>query len=53
MTEGQKKRQVGKGMKPRGNKRFKPQKETRAMVEKVTNEGQAQGTPEPVTFFGS
>ena len=48
MAEGQKKRQVGKGMKPRGNKRFKPQKETRAMVEKVTNEGQAQGTPEPV-----
>lgn len=48
MAEGQKKRQVGKGMKPRGNKRFKPQKETRAMVEKVTNEGQAQGAPEPV-----
>ena len=48
MAEGQKKRQVGKGMKPRGNKRFKPQKETRAMAEKVTNEGQAHGTPEPV-----
>lgn len=48
MAEGQKKRQVGKGMKPRGNKRFKPQKETRAMVEKVTNEGQVQGAPEPV-----
>lgn len=48
MAEGQKNRQVGKGMKPRGNKRFKPQKETRAMVEKITNEGQVQGAPEPV-----
>ena len=48
MTEGQKKRQVGKGMKPRGNKRFRTQKETNKVTNQSTNEGQVQGAPEPV-----
>lgn len=49
MVEGQKKRQVGKGMKPRGNKRFTDKKETKKVTDQSTNEGQAQGAPEPVS----
>jgi hypothetical protein len=48
MEEGQKKRQIGKGMKPRGNKRFKTQKGMKKVTNQSTNEGQAQGAPEPV-----
>jgi hypothetical protein len=40
MNEGQKKRQIGKGMKARGNKRVKPQKETKMMAQQSTTEGQ-------------
>jgi hypothetical protein len=48
MAEGQKKRQIGKGMKPHGNKRVKPQKQTKKMTEQSTNEGQPDPTLEPV-----
>ena len=48
MVEGQKKRQVGKGMKPRGNKRFRTQKETNKVTNQSTNEGQERGAPEPI-----
>jgi hypothetical protein len=48
MNEGQRKRKVGSGMKPRGNKRFKQQKETKSMTEQSTVEGQAQSIIEPV-----
>ena len=40
MSEGQSKRRIGSGMKPRGNKRFKPQKETKEMSNQSTDEGQ-------------
>jgi hypothetical protein len=47
MVEGQDKikRHIGRGMKPRGNKRVKPQKEKNQMAEQSTTEG--QGTPSP------
>ena len=40
MSEGQSKRRIGSGMKPRGNKRVKPQKETKEMSNQSTDEGQ-------------
>ena len=42
------KRQIGKGMKPQGNKRIKSQKKTSVMIEQSTNEGQEDPTLEPV-----
>ena len=48
MAEGQKKGQIGKGMKPIGNKRVKPQKQTKMMAEQSTNEGQQESILEPV-----
>jgi hypothetical protein len=48
MAKGQNKRQIGKGMKPRGNKRFKPQKETEEMTEQSTVEGQQTPVPEAI-----
>jgi hypothetical protein len=39
MAEGQRTRKIGSGMKPCGNKRVKPQKETENMAEQSTNEG--------------
>jgi hypothetical protein len=48
MTEGQNKRQIGKGMKPRGSKRVKPQKETKKMTDQSTTEGQTVPSAEPV-----
>jgi hypothetical protein len=40
MDEGQKKRHIGRGMKPRGNKAVKPQKEAKEMSDHSTTEGQ-------------
>jgi uncharacterized protein YciI len=48
MVEGQKKRQIGKGMKARGNKRVKPQKEASKVTDKSTVEGQQIPVPEAV-----
>ena len=49
MVEGQKKRKIGAGMKPRGNKRVKPQKETKSMTEQSIVEGHA--TPQEEAVF--
>lgn len=48
MNEGQKKRKIGTGMKPRGNKRVKPQKEKNPMTEQSTVEGHETPSQEPV-----
>jgi hypothetical protein len=48
MGEGQNKRKIGSGMKPRGNKRFKKQKETNSMTEQSTTEGQQAPPKEAV-----
>ena len=48
MDEGQNKRQIGKGMKPRGSKRVKQQKETKQVKNQSTTEGQAIPSSEPV-----
>src|ERR1039458_7020736 len=48
MVEGQKKRQIGKGMKTRGTKRVKSQSETNEMTAQSTNEGQHTPVPEAV-----
>jgi len=40
MAEGQNKRQIGKGMKPRGKTRVKPQKEAKEVTAQSTTEGQ-------------
>ena len=48
MVEGQKSRQIGKGMKPRGNKRVKLQKETKQMTSQSTTEGQQTTAPDAV-----
>jgi len=48
MGEGQNKRQIGKGMKPRGNQRFKPQREAKEMTVQSTTEGHEAGVKEPV-----
>jgi len=39
MTEGQSRRRIGTGMKPRGKKQVKPQKEKNSMTEQSTTEG--------------
>ena len=48
MAEGQRKRQIGKGMKARGTKRVKPQKEVKEVTEQSTTEGQQIPVPEAV-----
>ena len=48
MVEGQKSRQIGKGMIPRGKTGVKPQKEKRKMTTQSTNEGQRRYAEDPV-----
>jgi hypothetical protein len=48
MVEGQKKSLIGRGMKPRGNKAVKAQKETKSMKDESTTEGQEESTKQPV-----
>jgi hypothetical protein len=48
MDEGQKKSLIGRGMKPRGNKAVKPQKEKKSMTEQSTTEGQQTDPKEAV-----
>jgi hypothetical protein len=48
MAEGQRGRNIGSGIKPLGNERVKPQKETKKMTEQSTNEGQQKSILEPV-----
>ncbi len=45
MSEGQKKRNIGRGMKPRGNQQVKSRKGSRDVTTQSTTEG--QGTPAP------
>ncbi len=48
MAEGQKSKQIGKGMKPRGNKRFKKQKEVKVVTDQSTIEGQQTSSSDMV-----
>lgn len=48
MSEGQINRKVGQGMKRRGGKRVSVPKETKAVIEKPTTEGQPEGVKEAV-----
>lgn len=48
MAEGQKRRKIGMGMKRRGSKRVKPQKETKDMSKPSTIEGQSESIIQPV-----
>ena len=48
MAEGQKNRHIGKGMKPRGNQRVKPQREANKVTEHSTDEGQQTPAKEVV-----
>lgn len=48
MSEGQINRKVGQGMKRRGGKRVSVPKETKAVIDKPTTEGQPEGVEEAV-----
>ncbi len=48
MDEGQKKKHIGRGMKPRGDERVTPPKEIKAMTQQSTTEGQKAPAKEPV-----
>jgi predicted HicB family RNase H-like nuclease len=48
MDEGQKKKHIGRGMKPRGNKPLKHRNGRKPMVDQSTTEGQPESVKEPV-----